>query len=151
MTTASVSLRVLLASVTLTVASAMAVANDDEQDNSRHGNRPDQFYTNKRLVSDGAFPANFTDPHLKNAWGVAFNPQGFVWVADADGHVSTLYDGNGQPSPPPPSPQQLVVSVPGPDGTPRPLGKQSASSIGTLSQAWRRESHGSCDPPQAAA
>jgi len=118
MTTASVSLRVLLASVTLTVASAMAVANDDEQDNSRHGDRPDQFYTNKRLVSDGAFPANFTDPHLKNAWGVAFNPQGFVWVADADGHVSTLYDGNGQPSPPPPSPQQLVVSVPGPDGTP---------------------------------
>jgi hypothetical protein len=93
MTTASVSLRVLLASVTLTVASAMAVANDDEQDNSRHGDRPDQFYTNKRLVSDGAFPANFTDPHLKNAWGVAFNPQGFVWVADADGHVSTLYAG----------------------------------------------------------
>jgi uncharacterized protein (TIGR03118 family) len=118
MTTASVSLRVLLASVTMTVATAMAVAHDDDQDNNHRGDRPDQFYTNKRLVSNGAFPANFTDPHLKNAWGVAFNPQAFVWVADADGHVSTLYDGNGQPSPPPPTPQPLVVEVPGPDGTP---------------------------------
>jgi uncharacterized protein (TIGR03118 family) len=111
MTTASVSLRLLLASLTMTVAAAMAVAHDDD----RHGNRPDQFYTNKRLVSNGAFPANFTDPHLKNAWGVAFNPQGFAWVADADGNVSTLYDGTGQPSP---QPVPLVVAVPGPDGTP---------------------------------
>jgi uncharacterized protein (TIGR03118 family) len=118
MTTASVSLRVLLASVTMTVAAAMAVAHEDDQDNNHRGDRPDQFYTNQRLVSNGAFPANFTDPHLKNAWGVAFNPQAFVWVADADGHVSTLYDGTGQPSPPPPTPQPLVVEVPGPDGTP---------------------------------
>ena len=110
MTTASVSLRVLLASVTMIVAAATAVAHDDDD---RHDNRPDQFYRNTRLVSNGAFPANFTDPHLKNAWGVAFNPQGFVWVADADGNVSTLYDGTGQPSP---QPTPLVVAVPGPDG-----------------------------------
>jgi uncharacterized protein (TIGR03118 family) len=115
MTTASVSLRVLLAAVTMTVASAMAIAHDDEQEDSHRGDRPDQFYTNKRLVSDGAFPANFVDPHLKNAWGVAFNPQGFVWVADADGNVSTLYDGTGQPSP---QPTPLVVAVPGPDDSP---------------------------------
>jgi uncharacterized protein (TIGR03118 family) len=115
MTTASVSLRLLLASVTLTVASAMAVAQDDAQGDNHRGDRPDQFYTNKRLVSNGAFPANFTDPHLKNAWGVAFNPQGFVWVADADGNVSTLYDGTGQPSP---QPTPLVVAVPGPDDSP---------------------------------
>jgi uncharacterized protein (TIGR03118 family) len=115
MTTASVSLRVLLASVGLTVAAAMAVAHDDDRDDNHRGDRPDQFYTNKRLVSNGAFPANFTDPHLKNAWGVAFNPQGFAWVADADGNVSTLYDGTGQPSP---QPVPLVVAVPGPDGTP---------------------------------
>jgi uncharacterized protein (TIGR03118 family) len=115
MTTASVSLRLLLASVTLTVASAMAVADNDDQDNNHRGDRPDQSYTNQRLVSDGAFPANFVDPHLKNGWGVAFNPQGFVWVADADGNVSTLYDGTGQPSP---QPTPLVVAVPGPDDTP---------------------------------
>ena len=115
MTTASVSLRVLLASVTMTVAAAMAVAHDDDREDNHRGDRPDQFYTNKRLVSNGAFPANFTDPHLKNAWGIAFNPQAFVWVADADGNVSTLYDGTGQPSP---QPVPLVVAVPGPDGTP---------------------------------
>jgi uncharacterized protein (TIGR03118 family) len=115
MTTASVSLRVLLASVTMTVAAAMAVAHDDDREDNHRGDRPDQFYTNKRLVSNGAFPANFTDPHLKNAWGIAFNPQAFAWVADADGNVSTLYDGTGQPSP---QPVPLVVAVPGPDGTP---------------------------------
>jgi len=115
MTTASVSLRVLLASAALIVANTMAVAHDDDQEDNHRGDRPDQFYTNKRLVSNGAFPANFTDPHLKNAWGVAFNPQAFVWVADADGNVSTLYDGTGQPSP---QPTPLVVAIPGPDGTP---------------------------------
>jgi uncharacterized protein (TIGR03118 family) len=115
MTTASVSLRVLLASVTMTVAAAIAVAHDDDREDNHRGDRPDQFYTNKRLVSNGAFPANFTDPHLKNAWGIAFNPQAFAWVADADGNVSTLYDGTGQPSP---QPVPLVVAVPGPDGTP---------------------------------
>jgi uncharacterized protein (TIGR03118 family) len=115
MTTASVSLRVLLASVTFTVASAVALAQADDREDNHRGDHSDQFYANKRLVSNGAFPANFTDAHLKNAWGVAFNPQAFVWVADADGNVSTLYDGNGQPSP---QPVPLVVAIPGPDGTP---------------------------------
>jgi uncharacterized protein (TIGR03118 family) len=109
MTTASVSLRVLLASASMTLAAAGTLAHDDRDD------RPDQFYSNTRLVSNGAVPANFTDEHLKNAWGVAFNPQGFVWVADADGNVATLYDGTGRPSP---QPTPLVVAVPGPDGTP---------------------------------
>jgi uncharacterized protein (TIGR03118 family) len=47
----------------------------------------------------------FADPNLVNAWGVAFNPQGFVWVNDAGSNDSTLYDGAGVP-------QSLVVSVP---------------------------------------
>ena len=42
------------------------------------------------------------DPTLVNAWGVAFNPQGFVWVANNGTSTSTLYDGNGVP-------QSLVV------------------------------------------
>src|SRR4051794_6599234 len=45
------------------------------------------------------------DPHLVNAWGIAFNPQGFVWVANNGTSTSTLYDGNGVP-------QSLVVSIP---------------------------------------
>ncbi|MGO4222879.1 TIGR03118 family protein [Lysobacter sp. TAF61] len=62
-------------------------------------------YAQRNLVSDGAIPAERTDPNLVNSWGVAFNPFGFVWVADADAHVSTLYDGDGNV-------QSLVVQIP---------------------------------------
>ncbi|ASW01051.1 TIGR03118 family protein [Paraburkholderia aromaticivorans] len=75
-----------------------------------------QSYTSTALVSDGAVAAAHTDPHLKNAWGVAFNPKGFVWVADNATSVATLYDGNG-------TPQSLVVSIPnGTNGPANPTG-----------------------------
>lgn len=57
------------------------------------------------LVSDGSVPADFTDPNLVNAWGVAFNPQAFVWVANAGTGKATLFDGTGQPN-------ALVVTLP---------------------------------------
>ena len=68
-------------------------------------------YAGTSLVSDtAALPAAHTDPNLVNAWGVAFNPRGFVWVAANGTAKSTLYDGNGVP-------QTLVVSTPaGPTG-----------------------------------
>ncbi|MGK5011836.1 TIGR03118 family protein [Janthinobacterium sp. MDB2-8] len=68
-------------------------------------------YAATSLVSDtAALPAAHTDPKLVNAWGVAFNPRGFVWVAANGTAKSTLYDGNGVP-------QALVVSTPpGPTG-----------------------------------
>ncbi|WP_144141980.1 TIGR03118 family protein [Paraburkholderia sp. BCC1884] len=73
-------------------------------------------FTSTTLVSDGAVPAPHTDPNLKNAWGVAFNPKGFVWVADNATSVATLYDGNGVP-------QSLVVSIPnGINGPANPTG-----------------------------
>ncbi|MGF6413197.1 TIGR03118 family protein [Paraburkholderia sp. MM5482-R1] len=68
------------------------------------------------LVSDGAVPAAHTDANLKNPWGVAFNPKGFVWVADNGTNVATLYDGNGVP-------QSLVVTIPdGKNGSASPTG-----------------------------
>ncbi|MDI9238407.1 TIGR03118 family protein [Lysobacter sp. LF1] len=67
----------------------------------------DVRFTQRNLVSDGTIPAERTDPNLVNSWGVAFNPFGFVWVADADAHVSTLYDGDGNL-------QSLVVQIPSP-------------------------------------
>jgi uncharacterized protein (TIGR03118 family) len=68
------------------------------------------------LVSDGAVAAAHTDPNLKNSWGVAFNPKGFVWVADNATSLATLYDGNG-------TPQSLVVSIPnGTNGPANPTG-----------------------------
>jgi uncharacterized protein (TIGR03118 family) len=63
------------------------------------------------LVSDGAVPARHIDANLVNPWGIAFNPTGYVWVANAGTGTSTLYDGNGVP-------QDLVVFIPAPDGVP---------------------------------
>ena len=62
-------------------------------------------YKNTSLVVDVAVAgvAN-TDAKLVNAWGIAFNPAGFVWVANNGTSTSTLYDGNGVP-------QALVVTT----------------------------------------
>jgi uncharacterized protein (TIGR03118 family) len=54
-----------------------------------------RFYSIHPLVSDGANPADHVDASLRNAWGIAFNPNGFVWVADNATNTSTLYDGTG--------------------------------------------------------
>lgn len=64
-------------------------------------------FQQRNLVSDGFVKAERTDPNLINAWGLAFNPFGFAWVADADAHVSTLYDGDGVAN-------ALVVNIPTP-------------------------------------
>jgi uncharacterized protein (TIGR03118 family) len=75
-----------------------------------------QSFKATTLVSDGAVSAPHTDANLKNAWGIAFNPKGFVWVADNGTSVATLYDGNGVPQP-------LVVSIPdGSSGPANPTG-----------------------------
>lgn len=67
------------------------------------------------LVADAA-PAPHVDPNLVNGWGIAFNPTGFVWVADQGSSKSTLYDGAGVP-------QSLVVAIPpGSSGPASPTG-----------------------------
>src|SRR3954451_13203026 len=78
-------------------------------------------YAATSLVSDFSASSNpyssaNVDTHLVNAWGVAFNPAGFVWVANAGTSTSTLYDGNG-------ARQSLVVAIPaGTAGTANPTG-----------------------------
>ena len=78
-------------------------------------------YVATNLVSDvntssNPYSSSNTDSHLVNAWGVAFNPQGFVWVANNATSTSTLYDGNGVP-------QSLVVAIPaGTAGPAKPTG-----------------------------
>jgi len=62
-------------------------------------------YAVRNLVSDGSVAADHTDANLKNGWGVAFNPSGFVWLSNNHTGTSTLYDGKGVP-------QSLVVTVP---------------------------------------
>ena len=66
-------------------------------------------YAVRNLVSDGSVPADNIDPNLIDGWGVAFNPDGFVWVNSALAGKAVLYDGNGVPN-------SLVVSVPAATG-----------------------------------
>jgi uncharacterized protein (TIGR03118 family) len=80
-------------------------------------------YTATSLVVDMATTPGYgstntrqIDPNLVNAWGLAFNPTGFAWVANNGTSTSTLYDGNGVP-------QSLVVSIPaGQSGSASPTG-----------------------------
>jgi uncharacterized protein (TIGR03118 family) len=71
--------------------------------------------SNVTVATDPYRSAN-VDANLINGWGVAFNPMGFVWVADNGTSKSTLYDGAGVP-------QSLVVSIPpGSGGPAKPTG-----------------------------
>jgi len=70
---------------------------------------PPNGYNVTNLVSDGSVPAAHTDPNLVNAWGIAFNPFGFSWVANNHTGTSTLYDGNGVANP-------LLVWIPSATG-----------------------------------
>src|SRR5262249_40457675 len=53
-----------------------------------------QFYSQHNLQSDGAVPADFTDPDLVNAWGLVASSTSPWWVADNGTGRSTLYNGN---------------------------------------------------------
>jgi len=53
-----------------------------------------QFYSQHNLQSDGAVPADFTDPDLVNAWGLVASSTSPWWVADNGTGLSTLYNGN---------------------------------------------------------
>jgi uncharacterized protein (TIGR03118 family) len=66
-------------------------------------------YTQTNLVSDQSGVAAYTDANVQNAWGIAFNPNGAVWIANNHSGTSTLYDGNGVPFP---VGKPLVVKIP---------------------------------------
>src|SRR5579862_754719 len=67
-------------------------------------------YTLTNLTSNQSGKANFTDPLLINAWGLAYAPGGDFWISDAGSGYSTLYDGTG-------APQSLQVVIPPASGT----------------------------------
>ncbi len=81
-------------------------------------------------TASNPYSSSNADTHLVNAWGIAFNPQGFVWVANNGTSTSTLYDGNGVP-------QSLVVAIPpGAAGSANPTGIVfNASSSFVVTQA----------------
>jgi uncharacterized protein (TIGR03118 family) len=53
-----------------------------------------QHYVQTNLVSDIPHLTGTTDPHLVNAWGLAFTPTSPAWVADNGTGFSTLYSGS---------------------------------------------------------
>src|SRR5207244_1073454 len=89
--------RVLIAAAMLVVAAAVLAAATPAAENNA--------YVQHNLVSDGFLPADHTDSHLVNAWGLTSLPGSPWWVSDNGTDVSTLYNADGTPRP-------LVVSVP---------------------------------------
>ena len=94
----------------------------DAQDSQGNGNgngngQKGNSYLQHNLVSDQAGVADHQDTNLKNAWGVFFNPNGPVWVANNATGTSTLYDGKGNAFPTTTPPGPLVVTIPSVDGS----------------------------------
>jgi uncharacterized protein (TIGR03118 family) len=96
---------------TVVAATSREFAGSDDQDDA--GRSRGGSYSVRNLVSDGFVTADHTDPDLVNPWGIVFNPNGPVWVADNGTGVSTLYNGSGVKQP---VAQPLVVTVPPPAG-----------------------------------
>src|SRR3984893_5410061 len=69
-------------------------------------------YVQTNLVTDpnSGFSATFSDPQLKNPWGLARSTTSPWWISDNNAGVSTLYDGTG-------AKRSLVVTIPSPNGT----------------------------------
>ncbi|MDR3623488.1 MAG: TIGR03118 family protein [Paludisphaera borealis] len=67
------------------------------------------FYQQTNLVSDVQGLAQFTDPNLKNPWGMSSSATSPFWVSNQGSGNSTLYNTAGKP-------QALVVTIPGGGG-----------------------------------
>lgn len=74
---------------------------------------PANAFVQTDLVSDVPGLATHLDPNLVNPWGIAFGPTSPFWIANNGTGTSTLYNGEGEAVP-------LVVTVPGPAGSPSP-------------------------------
>ena len=73
------------------------------------------FYRQTNLVSDISGMAKFTDPNLKNPWGLSHSPTSPWWVSDNGTGLATVYNGDGTPFP---VGSPLVVTIPPPAGSP---------------------------------
>ena len=87
---------------------APAFAKDGDRDLERENS-----YHQTNLVSDIPGLAAFTDPNLKNPWGLSRGPATPWWASDQATGVSTLYNGNTG------APLSLVVAIP-PSARPGP-------------------------------
>jgi uncharacterized protein (TIGR03118 family) len=95
----------------IAVAAVMAVCAGDAAATS-----PNAYLVTVLTSNQASTKAAFTDPHLQNAWGVAFSPAGSpFWISDNNSGLSTLYNGAGEPYPPKTTTTSpLVVTIPCP-------------------------------------
>jgi uncharacterized protein (TIGR03118 family) len=69
-------------------------------------------FTQVNLVGNNdEYDPTHIDPHLINAWGIAFSANGIAWVSSQEGHVSSVYDRDGNLIPARPE-----VAIPSPGG-----------------------------------
>jgi len=76
------------------------------------------FYRQTNLVSNIPGMAKFTDPNLKNPWGMSHSAGSPWWISDNNAGVATVYKGDGTAFQVGTPPMPLVVNIPMPDGTP---------------------------------
>jgi uncharacterized protein (TIGR03118 family) len=78
--------------------------------NIEHKNPDLKNYQQVNLVANNdEYDAPHIDPHLLNAWGLAFSSNGIAWVSSQAGHVSAVYDKDGNMIPARPE-----VAIPSP-------------------------------------
>lgn len=87
---------------------------------------PTNSYLVHNLVSDLPSMADYEDPHLINAWGLATTATSPFWVGNSGTGTSTIYGTTGAPSP-------LVVTIPTPSG---PTGGTVTGVIGNTTTSF---------------
>jgi uncharacterized protein (TIGR03118 family) len=103
--------------IAVAVTGSTAVRADDDGFKSQRN-----AYVVNKLVSDQNGVANFQDPVLRNAWGVAFTPGASpFWISDNASGYATLYDGTGVKV-------ALQVPIPLPDNSVPSTACQAAST-----------------------
>ena len=71
------------------------------------------YFQQTNLVSDVPGMAHFTDPNLKNPWGISSSATSPFWVSNQVTGTSTLYNSIGKPQ------SLIVTSLPRVAGIPR--------------------------------
>jgi uncharacterized protein (TIGR03118 family) len=64
------------------------------------------------VANNNEYKAAHMDPHLLNAWGLTFSSNGIAWISSQAGHVSSVYDKDGNMIASRPE-----VAIPSPTGT----------------------------------
>ena len=82
---------------------------------SNERNALKDFHQVNLVDNNGSYGAALHNPTLRNAWGIAFSPGGIAWVNANAGHVSELFDQDGNPIRTPvniPSPLDTIGGTP---------------------------------------